>query len=245
MSRGRTQNTAGRCYVILWSRGRAHGRYCVAGRVQCVSPMAIRATMASVGAHRRAEMTVPNRIAGPHMLVVDPARVSGAIAPMPVRIGAIVPVCARVRRSVEIGDVNGHRRGSHRAGAEIERERRRRRADITSGNAKATKRTMRRILTSPAPSTRHQRAVDLTTLAETMAGYGKAAVRTPAPEKNGAPLVGTAVETSGSSLSSSAKIHVVVDLQPNASSRDGFECCPRLARGSVVPRSQMPTVMRP
>ena len=75
-----------------------------------VSPMAM-AAAAVVKPRIRAELTVPNRIAGPHILVMDPTRVSGAIAPVKVGICPIVPIGMRMRGAVEIGHANDGRYG--------------------------------------------------------------------------------------------------------------------------------------
>ena len=156
--------------------------------------------MASVGAHMRAAMAEPHGIAGTHVLVVHPTRVGGPIAPMPVRIGVIVPICARVRRTSRSAT------GTATSAVSPGRERRSSAsegvgaADITSGRAEAIKRTMRRY--TYLSCTFLRRAFNAPfrrklALAEIMAGYGKSGVRTPAPRENDGPLVGTTVRLSG------------------------------------------------
>jgi hypothetical protein len=95
--------------VILCSRGRGARGGVVDIRVRpAVSPVAM-TTAAVVKPLIRAELTVPNRIAGPHIFVVDPARVSGAIAPVKIGICPIVSIGMHMHRAVEIGHANDRR----------------------------------------------------------------------------------------------------------------------------------------
>ncbi len=82
----------------------------ISARALAVSPMAM-AAAAGISPRIRAELTVPNRITRPHILVVHPARVGGAIAPVKVGICPIVPIGMRMHGAVEIGHANDGRYG--------------------------------------------------------------------------------------------------------------------------------------